>query len=67
MKQKTNSVHALGRLVPSEGEYIDKDVLVPNGNVKYDNNNSVFSDFSEYIVYNVDQIRLRYLLKIRYN
>jgi poly [ADP-ribose] polymerase len=67
LKKNTDSVHALGRLVPSKGEYIDKDLFVPNGEVKVDNTISAFSDFSEYIVYNVDQVRLRYLLKIRYN
>ena len=67
MKNKTNSVHAIGRLEPSEGEFIDEDVFVPNGSVKINEKNSYCSDFSEFIVYNVNQIKLRYLLKIRYN
>ena len=38
LKKKTNSLHALGRLEPSNGEYIgeNKDIFVPNG----DANNS---------------------------
>ena len=67
LKKNANSVHALGRLEPSDGEYIDDDVFVPNGDAKVNEKNSLCNDHAEYIVYNVDQIRLRYLLQIRYN
>ena len=67
MDKKANSVHALGRLEPSEGEYIDEDVFVPNGDAKINEKNSLCNDHAEYIVYNTDQIRLRYLLQIKYN
>ena len=67
MKEKSNSVHALGRLEPSEGETIDGDVFVPNGDAKVNEKNICCNDHAEYIVYDVDQIKLRYLLKIRYN
>ena len=67
MKKDSNSVHALGRLEPSEGETIDDDIFVPNGDAKINDENSHCNDFAEYIVYDVDQIKLRYLLKIRYN
>ena len=33
LKKNSNSVHALGRLEASDGEYIDEDVYVPNGEV----------------------------------
>ena len=66
LKNKTNSVHALGRLESTKGEIIDNNVYVQNGDVKV-KNKSGYRDFSEYIVYNVDQIKLRYLLKIQYN
>jgi poly [ADP-ribose] polymerase len=61
------SVHALSRLEPSDGETIDRNVFVPNGVAKVNTKNMLCNDHSEYIVYNVDQVRLRYLLKIRYN
>ena len=67
LKEGTHSVHALGRYQPSEGEKIDGDVNIPNGDVMINNNSSYCSDYAEYIVYNVDQIQLRYLLKIKYN
>ena len=67
LKKDANSVHALGRLEPSEGETIDEDVFVPNGDAKVIEKNCCCNDHAEYIVYDVDQIKLRYLLKIRYN
>ena len=67
LKEGTDSVHALGSLVPSSGETIDKDVFVPNGDAKNVEDNNYYSSYSEFIVYNVDQIKLRYLLKIKYN
>ena len=67
LKKNANSVHALGRLEPSDGEYINDDVYVPNGEAKVNEKNILCNDHAEYIVYNVDQIKLRYLLKIKYN
>ena len=67
LQNKANSVHALGRLEPSEGEIIDGDVFVPNGIAKVNEKNILCNDHAQYIVYNVDQIKLRYLLKIKYN
>ena len=66
LKNDCNSLHALGRLEPSSGEFIDEDVFVPNGDAKHNEKNSLCNDHAEYIVYNVDQIKLRYLLKIKY-
>ena len=65
LKEGANSVHALGTLEPSGGENIDGDIFVPNGNIS--NNHNYYNSYAEYIVYNVDQIKLRYLLKIKYN
>jgi poly [ADP-ribose] polymerase len=67
LKEGANSVHALGRLEPSGGENINGDIFVPNGDAKRNNNTSCWGSYAEYIVYNVDQIKLRYLLKIKYN
>jgi poly [ADP-ribose] polymerase len=67
MQKDSNSVHALGRLEPSEGEIIDDNVFVPNGDAEINEKNSNYNDYAEYIVYDVDQIKLKYLLKIRYN
>ena len=67
LKEKCNSVHAMSRLEPSSGEFIDGDVFVPNDIAKFNERYNHCNDHAEYIVYNVDQIKLRYLLKIRYN
>ena len=67
MKNGTNSVHALGRFEPDGGDFINEDVLVPNGDSKINEKNEFCNNYAEYIVYNVDQIKLRYLLKIRYD
>ena len=65
MEKNANSVHALGRLEPSGGENINGDVFVPYGEAKVNEKNSLCNDHAEYIVYDVDQIKLRYLLKIK--
>ena len=67
LKKNANSIHALGKIEPSDGETIEDDIFVPNGDAKINEKNRNCNDFAEYIVYNVDQIRLRYLLKIKYN
>jgi len=69
LKEGTNSVHALGSLEPSEGEMINGDVYIPYGDAKKNNDGKSFyyGDYAEYIVYDVDLIKLRYLLKIKYN
>ena len=65
LKKKANSIHAIGRLEPSGGETINENVFVPNGDVKINEEILFCNDFAEYIVYDVDQIRLRYLIKIK--
>jgi poly [ADP-ribose] polymerase len=67
MKSGTNSVHALGRLEPDGGTFINGNVFVPNGDSKINEKHQLCNDYAEYIVYNVDQVKLRYLLKIRYD
>ena len=67
MDINADSVHAISRLEPSEGDTINGNVFVPNGIAKVNKKNILCNDHAEYIVYNVDQIKLRYLLKIKYN
>ena len=67
LEKGKNSVHALGRLEAKEGVTIDDDVFVPNGDTIVNDKNQLCNDYAEYIVYNVDQIRLRYLLRIKYD
>jgi len=54
LKEGANSIHALGQLEPSEGEFIDGDVFVPNGDAQRNNEISSCSDYAEYFVYDVD-------------
>ena len=62
-----NCCHALSRLETDGGEKILDDVFVPNGGIKISETNVNCNDYAEYIVYNVDQVKLKYLLKIRYD
>jgi hypothetical protein len=56
LKEGKDSVHALGSLVPSSGETIDKNVFVQNGDAKNVEDNNYYSNYSEFIVYNVDSV-----------
>ena len=66
LDKKCNSIQGVGRNTPDTGEYIDKDIYVPNGNgVK--NPDAGYLEYNEFIVYNVNQARLRYVLKIHFD
>ena len=62
-----NTTNHRRKFLSADGEYIDGDVYVPNGEAKVNQKNCLCNDHAEFIVYDVDQIKLRYLLKIRYN
>jgi len=49
-------------LEPLEGEIIDDDVFVPNGTAKVNEKNILCNDNAKYIVYNIDQIKLSYII-----
>lgn len=67
------STKGLGRSEPDKNEWVtlDDGCVIPCGNLKnvQDKNaanaNSLL--YNEYIVYNVDQIKLRYLVKVEFD
>ena len=64
------STKGLGQSVPDEDDYseLDEGLVVPMGKLKRDASGAPRSLlYNEYIVYSVDQIRQRYLLKVRFN
>lgn len=65
LKKGCNSIQGLGRCVPEKGVNIDKNVFVPLGNGEINPDASL--GFNEFIVYNVNQARLRYVLKIQFD
>ncbi|KAI3966922.1 hypothetical protein MKX01_021508 [Papaver californicum] len=52
---------------PSEFEALDDGVVVPLGNPKEQRDRKGSLLYNEYIVYNVDQIRMRYLIHVNFN
>ena len=62
-----HSTKANGRNIPDphESEVIEKDIWIPNGSTKVNNNGGM--GHNEYIVYNINQVRMRYLIKCKMN
>lgn len=52
---------------PSQSIKIDKDVVVPKGKVIANPDKKAYRGANEFIVYNVDQVRMRYLVKVKFN
>ncbi|MCL7048310.1 hypothetical protein MKW94_000657 [Papaver nudicaule] len=51
---------------PSESQALDDGVVVPLGKPKVHRDRASLL-YNEYIVYNVDQIRMRYLIHVKFN
>jgi poly [ADP-ribose] polymerase len=64
-------VKVLGMNFPDEkGNYIDENgVEIPLGDilVNQDENKKTYFGFNEYIVYNLDQIKIRYITKVQFD
>ena len=67
MKKGCNSVQGVGYVAPKGGVYVDKDVFVPKDNVVMEDIRSFkYSGvYNEFIVYNTDQVKLRYVVKVK--
>ncbi|KAJ1687692.1 hypothetical protein LUZ63_019082 [Rhynchospora breviuscula] len=63
------STKGLGKTAPDKSEYetIEGGVVVPLGKPKEDQSRRGALLYNEYIVYNVDQIKMRYLLHVQFN
>ena len=64
-----NSVKVLGMNYPDdEGNYLVDEVIIPTGKIiSEDENKKSYFDFNEYIVYNLEQIKIRYITKVQFD
>lgn len=66
-----NSVKVLGMNYPDQnGNYIDENgIIIPTGKVieNKDENNKRYFGFNEYIVYNLEQIKIKYITKVQFD
>ena len=70
MEKDKNSVKVVGINYPDEsGNYVDEEgIIIPTGRilVNQDDNKKSYFDFNEYIVYNLNQIKLKYITKVQF-
>ncbi len=64
-----HSTKGVGRWAPEEKEaiHLDDGTLVPLGKLKDTKISDSSLIYNEYIVYNVDQVRMRYLVRLKFN
>ena len=71
LEEGKNSVKVLGMNYPDEKDsyFDDKGVEIPIGDiiVNHDENKKTYFGFNEYIVYNLDQIQIRYITKVQFD
>ena len=71
LEQGKNSVKVLGMNYPDEkGSYFDENgIEIPLGDIliNHDENKKTYFGFNEYIVYNLDQIKIKYILKVQFD
>jgi len=65
----THSTKALGRIEPSPKEQVEhKDgYIIPSGNIVNNGNSTVSCNEHQYIVYDVSQVHLRYMLHLNWS
>ena len=52
---------------PAANKTLDKDIIVPSGKIIQNKDKKAHRSHNEFIVYNTDQIRIRYLVKVKFN
>ncbi len=68
MKKENNSIQGVGDVYPEKGVYIDKDIYVPCECPVQNKKDGFWGImFNEFIVYDVKQVKLRYVLKIQFD
>jgi poly [ADP-ribose] polymerase len=70
MEKNKNSIKVIGMNYPDEsGNYINEEgIIIPTGRilVNQDSNKKSYFDFNEYIVYNLSQIKIKYITKVQF-
>ncbi len=68
MKKGNNSIQGVGDIYPQKGIYIEKDIYVPCECPVQNKKDGFWGImFNEFIVYDVKQVKLRYVLKIQFD
>ena len=71
LEKDKNSVKVVGINYPDEkGDYTDSDgVIIPTGKIliNQDEIKKSYFDFNEYIVYNLEQIKIKYITKVQFD
>ena len=71
MKEGSNSIKVLGMNFPDEkGNYYNEDgVEIPMGDIliNQDENKKTYFGFNEYIVYNLEKIKIKYITKVQFD
>jgi len=62
-----NSTHGLGSTIPDPkaDKKLDGDIRVPSGKAITNPDKKAYRGYNEFIVYNVDQDRMKYLVKVK--
>ena len=70
MEKNKNSIKVIGMNYPDEsGNYINEEgTIIPTGRilVNQDSNKKSYFDFNEYIIYNLNQIKIKYIVKVQF-
>ena len=70
LEKGKNSVKVIGNKFPDESaNYIDENgVIIPTGKIieNQDESKKTYFDFNEYIVYNLEQIKVKYITKVQF-
>ena len=64
MKKNSDSINGVGAIHPTEGVFIDKDIFIPKDKIVEDYS-KYSGSFNEFIVYNTDQVKLKYIIKVK--
>ena len=64
MKKNSDSINGVGAVHPTEGVFIDKDIFIPKDKIVEDYS-KYSGSFNEFIVYNTDQVKLKYIIKVK--
>ena len=71
MEKNKNSIKVIGMNYPDEsGNYINEEgTIIPTGRilVNQDSNKKSYFDYNEYIVYNLEQIKIKYITKVQFD
>jgi poly [ADP-ribose] polymerase 2/3/4 len=64
-----HSTYGVGTSIPNpaQSKMLEKDIVVPSGKQTNNSDKKAHRGYNEFIVYNTNQIRMRYLVKCKFN